>query len=249
MDNQDKNKDLLNAALNYLSRGWSIIPINPSSKKPCLESWLEYQRRLPTIDEVNDWWTKWPWASIGLVTGEISGVSVIDVDPRHGGISDNLTDTVKSQTGGGGFHYFYLYNHNVHSQNGVKDGIDLKSDGGYVILPPSIHASGNKYTWITPPFVNEFQEMPQWIIDLQGTNKSSTNLDWKSILAQTEGARDINLYRAACSLLARGIPSKLVYQFLLFINSTFQPPLATKEVNQKFESGVNFLTRGGTKNE
>lgn len=248
MVNQDKNKDLLNAALKYLSRNWSIIPISPSSKKPCLESWLEYQKRLPTIKEVTDWWTKWPWANIGLVTGKLSGVSVIDVDPRHGGTSDNLTDTIKSRTGGGGFHHFYLYNPSVHSQNGVKDGIDLKSDGGYVILPPSVHASGNQYIWITPPFVNEFQEMPQWIIDLQGTNKNSTNLDWKSILGQTEGARDINLYRAACSLLARGIPSKMVYQFLLFINSTFQPPLATKEVNQKFESAVNFLTRERTKN-
>ncbi len=237
----------LEASLEYLSKGWSVFPVNPTDKKPIVD-WKQYQDRLSTVEELNDWWTKWPWANIGLVTGRLSGVSAVDVDPRHGGTIDNLPDTVKSQTGGGGSHNFYQYNPNVHSQNGIKDGFDLKSDGGYVILPPSVHASGNKYTWITPPFVNEFQEIPLWIVDLQRTNKNSANLDWKSILGQTEGARDINLYRAACSLLARGIPSKLVYQFLLFINSAFQPPLATKEVNQKFESAVSFLTRERTKN-
>ena len=148
---------LKEAALKYLSKGWSVFPVNPTDKKPIVD-WKQYQDRLPTVEEINEWWIKWPWANLGLVTGKISGVSVVDVDPRHGGTTDNLPDTVQSETGGGGSHHFFQYNLGAHSQNGLNQGVDLKSDGGYVILPPSEHKSGNRYKWITPPFINEFKQ-------------------------------------------------------------------------------------------
>src|SRR3989344_6674911 len=97
---------LKEAALKYLSKGWSIFPVNPTDKKPIVD-WKQYQDRLPTVEELNESWTKWSWANIGLVTGKISGVSVVDVDPRNGGTTDNLPETVQSETGGGRSHHFY----------------------------------------------------------------------------------------------------------------------------------------------
>src|SRR3989344_133226 len=154
---------LKEAALEYLAKGWSVMPINPSNKKP-YHSWKYLQYTLPAPADIEVEWTKWPEANIGLVTGELSGVSVVDIDPRHGGTTDNLPDTVKSQTGGGGWHYFYKYTPGVYSLNALSQGVDLKSDGGYVILPPSGHKSGNTYKWVTPPFVNEFKQLPQWVV-------------------------------------------------------------------------------------
>ena len=67
----------LNHALEYLERGWSVIPIKPKGKRPAIR-WLEYQKRLPTEDEVTQWWTQWEDYDIALVTGEVSGVVVVD---------------------------------------------------------------------------------------------------------------------------------------------------------------------------
>ena len=66
-------------ALEYLDRGWSIIPIRPSTKRPAIK-WQEFQTRQPTEEEVERWWTQWPDYGIALVTGELSGVVVVDCD-------------------------------------------------------------------------------------------------------------------------------------------------------------------------
>ena len=72
------------AALGYLSRGWSVIPIEPRGKRP-LTAWLEFESRCASPREVEGWFTRWPQANVGIVTGRVSGLVVIDVDARHGG--------------------------------------------------------------------------------------------------------------------------------------------------------------------
>ena len=71
----------LASALKYLEKGFSVIPIKPN-KKPYI-SWEEFQNRRPTEDEVRQWWTRWPQAMIGIITGSISGVMVIDTDTEE----------------------------------------------------------------------------------------------------------------------------------------------------------------------
>ena len=72
------------AALGYLSRGWSVIPIEPRAKRP-LTAWLEFQNRCASPREIDAWFASWPDANVGIVTGRVSGLVVIDVDARHGG--------------------------------------------------------------------------------------------------------------------------------------------------------------------
>jgi hypothetical protein len=73
------------AALEYLVRGWSGIPIegNGGRKKP-LVKWQEFQERLATPEEVAGWWKKWPDANVGIVTGAISNLVVVDTDGPEG---------------------------------------------------------------------------------------------------------------------------------------------------------------------
>jgi hypothetical protein len=74
---------MLQEALNYLNQGYPVIPIQKDNKKPYI-CWKKYQEQMPTIDEVTGWWTKYPEANIGLITGEISGIFVVDIDTDEG---------------------------------------------------------------------------------------------------------------------------------------------------------------------
>jgi hypothetical protein len=75
---------LTKAALDYRRLGWSVIPIAPRGKQP-LVRWQVYQHRQPHAPEVSDWFRQWPDANLAIVTGVVSGLVVLDVDPRHGG--------------------------------------------------------------------------------------------------------------------------------------------------------------------
>ena len=104
--------ELREAALFYRRRGWSVFPISPVSKKPLVD-WYEYQNRLPTEQEIAEWWRKYPSAGVGIVTGKVSGLVVLDVDPRHGGdpnhVYKKFPTTIVAETGSGGGHFYYQH--------------------------------------------------------------------------------------------------------------------------------------------
>ena len=103
------------------------------------------------------WWTKWPDAHIGMATGAVSGAWVLDEDPRHCGDNSRcafeqkygrLPDTLQSVTGSKGSHRYFLHSGlKVKNEVAIAPGLDIRGDGGLVILPPSGHISGNKYEW------------------------------------------------------------------------------------------------------
>jgi hypothetical protein len=145
------------ASHDYLERGWSIIPIRPEDKQPLIR-WEEFQHRHPTEAEVQGWFSEWPTAGVGIVTGSISGLVVIDIDVRHGGDvalarleqeHGHLPATLECCTGGGGCHLYFAHPGGlIRNKVGLGPGIDLRGDGGYVVAPPSLHASGRRYAWV-----------------------------------------------------------------------------------------------------
>ena len=146
---------MLRWALRYRSHGISVIPINPENKKPLIGSWKGYQSTLPTEAEIKAWWTKWPNAMIGCITGRLSGLFVIDIDGPDGKehlavyLPDSL-NTPRVMTPRGGEHiYFRMPETNLTSRNGVFPQVDYKGEGGYVILPSSVNAEGGRYQWTT----------------------------------------------------------------------------------------------------
>lgn len=98
-----------------------------------------------------------PDANVGIRTGVASKIIVLDVDPRHDGDKSlarfeatrgPLPPTVECLTGGGGRHLYFLYpDERIGNRTSVRPGLDVRGEGGYVVAPPSVHASGNAYAW------------------------------------------------------------------------------------------------------
>ncbi len=130
------------------------------------------------VEQIDRWWATFPNANIGLATGEPFGVDVLDVDPRDTGSESlwelehqygELPSTVMSLTGGGGSHIFGLHVAGLKNQTGqIAPGLDFKTTGGYVVLPPSRHISGRYYTWEGAGRPNEVEiaQFPGWMLVL-----------------------------------------------------------------------------------
>jgi len=119
-------------------------------KQPYIK-WSEYKDRKPTEDEVNLWFTQNPDANIGIITGKVSNIIVFDLDSpealAYAEEEGGFPDTVKAQTGKGWHMYMQYPNFGVNNSVNAELTIDIRSDGGLVVAPPSIHGSGNQYTW------------------------------------------------------------------------------------------------------
>ena len=113
------------------------------------------------VDTITMWWSTWPDANIGIRTGQISGVVVLDIDAKSEGLESwaelqdihARVDTLTCHTGGGGMHlYFKAPPDELKSTAGqIARGVDTRAEGGYVVAPPSMHISGQRYWWEGEP--------------------------------------------------------------------------------------------------
>ncbi|HMS23161.1 MAG TPA: bifunctional DNA primase/polymerase [Candidatus Levybacteria bacterium] len=228
---ENKNTKLEQALL-LRDIGWSIIPVD-SNKKPLIK-WEEYQKRIPSIDEIEKWFSQWPNANIGIVTGSISKLIVVDIDPRHGGTNELFKEykTPCSITGGGGWHYYFTSSTFITNRAGVLPGIDIRGEGGYVIAPPSIHSSGGSYKWLITPREATISEFPSWIF--QAVEKKQDKNDWQTVLSGvSEGERNTSAARVIGKLLSV-FPSSEWEEFVLPLitdwNNQNNPPLSEQEL-------------------
>lgn len=140
---------------------------------PGKHPWLRHGLKEASADpgDARIWWNRWPAANIGVRTGEISGIWVLDIDPRNGG-DDALADlvlehgelppTLQVATGGGGVHYYFKAPAGGVTCGKLVEGVDIKGEGGYVVAPPSNHASGGSYQWIDREA--EILPAPDWLL-------------------------------------------------------------------------------------
>lgn len=148
---------LIKAANFYIQKEIKIFPLSPRSKIPLTEH--GFKDASDDEETIAKWWGENPNANIGMPTGKENKIIVIDIDPRNGGdksarglLSDDQRPAVVSLTGGDGEHWLYEYPNDVDVPScKFAKGIDLKSDGGYIVLPPSIHPSGKGYRWESVP--------------------------------------------------------------------------------------------------
>lgn len=156
--------------------------------KMALIPWKDYQKRLPTKEEVNHWFHTNPDANIGIVTGAVSNLVVFDFDSTHafeyvqeiGGLPES---TAMAKTGKG-FH-FYMQHPDFDVINHVDTnlGLDIRSQGGYVVAPPSIHGSGRQYEWVEGSSIMDVAPAPctPWMIEYLKGSKNDTKSDKKQI--------------------------------------------------------------------
>ena len=220
---------MLENAKIYLSRGASVMPVN-RNKIPCLKEWAFLQERKPTEQELEKWWGEFPDANIGLITGKISGLTVVDVD--LGGDTKILptTDTVK--TGSGGFHFYYKYHEGYRNKGRILPFVDIRGDGGYVVAPPSIHENGNRYEIVNKVGRADFP------IYLFGGERKKT--EWTEIMKGIpEGGRNQTASQVFGKLLRTFAPDEwetVVYPMVKDWNDKNTPPLSEHELRQTYVS-------------
>lgn len=235
----------LAAALRYLSYGWSVLPLRPHDKQP-LVSWEPLQKARPTEAEVADWYRQWPDANLGIVTGEISKLVVLDVDPKHGGKDTlerlqqrlgTLPMTVEAQTGGAGQHLYFRHpGYTLRNRIGIGQGIDLRGDGGYVVAPPSIHPSGGHYQWAAgrSPVDLALTSLPKWLLTAAGISHFTRSVgDWRHVVREGVPEEQRNSMTAALAghLLWHGVDPHVALELIQAWNQTrCRPPLDESEL-------------------
>ena len=185
-----RDTELASAAISYARAGWGVLPLHSPAvggcsvgdpaapAPPSTRARRTGSRTRPaTSPVVSRWWAMWPDANIGLATGD--GVVVLDVDPDHGGDETlrelerehgELPVTVEALTGGGGRHLFFATNGTPlrNSAGQLGRGLDIRGDGGYIVAPPSTHASGRRYAWSRDRHLDDMARgaLPAWIAEL-----------------------------------------------------------------------------------
>lgn len=139
------NKTVYNAAVAYRKKGVSVFPVG-KDKKPVIKEWNPYRKRFATDEELQEWFIKNNFG-IAIVTGILSKLTVVDIDPRHGGTTVGLPPTLTAKTQSGGWHFYYQYYPLVKNRSNIRPGVDIRTEGGYVVAPPTIGEHG-VYKWI-----------------------------------------------------------------------------------------------------
>lgn len=247
---------LKEAALKYAKMGWHIVPLHSAidgvcdcrmncaspAKHPRTRHGL--QDATSDISQVEMWWDMFPTANIGVNAGK-SGLLLLDIDPRNGGIDSAkelaathgaLPKTLTSQTGGGGVHYLFkrpaggFGNH-----SGIRPGIDIKCDGGYFIADPSNHISGGRYEWLSDIDLEDAAEAPRWLLEVASNSKKSKAIAAGSqdgeIGTIEEGGRDNTLSSLAGSMRRKGFSQKAIQAAITVTNEEkCRPPLSADDM-------------------
>lgn len=170
--------NMLQAALWYQKNGFSVFPIEAKDKP--LIKWKQFQKRVASKEEVTEWFRdKWPYASIGLVTGKISNLTVVDADSQEGkeAVENYLSDdfeTPISKTPRG-WHYYFRYTDGLRNstskQKPLLTDCDIRSEGGYVVAPPTVfnnNGSIKSYTWLERLKIGKtpIQSLPSSLVEI-----------------------------------------------------------------------------------
>jgi hypothetical protein len=246
----------LEAALSYAARRWPVFPLHTprSAGCSCGDPDCEHVGKHPrtqrgfhdaTTEEaaIRRWWTEWPDANIGVATGAACGIVVLDIDPRHGGDETlaewerehgSLPNTVEALTGGGGRHIYLAHpGGDVKSRN-VGPGGDVKADGGYIVAPPSLHASGRQYEWEASSHPDEtpLAPLPEWLsvmVTSPPAERRAAPADAPAALRA--GARNIALTSLAGAMRRAGMQQMEILAGLREVNRRrCRPPLPGREV-------------------
>lgn len=270
---------LPDAARRYATKlGWKIFPVHTPGKDgtctcgkvPC-ENAGKHPRTPDGVDavarattkQIEEWWTDWPNANIGCATGKRNGFFVLDVDPRDGGdislellVRQNgpLPPTRHHITGGAGYHYFFRMPEGINIPNSASSlapGLDIKGDGGYIILPPSRHASGRVYDMNGGDV--PILDPPEWLLSLILKNAQKTQpivsegqapyTSTRGFVVPDEiksGARNATLFSLARSLSRKGLSQDAALSAITAENQTrCVPPLNPSELKEIVESAYS----------
>jgi len=253
---------MLKSALWYQEQGYSVIQVQ-QNKKPYIK-WAEFQNKKATRQEIEQWWGEWPQANIGIVTGKISKINVVDVDTQAGLdlLNEYLPDTFLTpiaRTPGGGWHYWFAYQPGLVNRARTIDGCDVRTDGGYITAPPSVNGTGRKYEWLEGHKISEvdFAAMPDSFFFDLSQDKSLNNIHSSTLVTTRggvtnglpsvtssyvdlkKGGRDQSIFHIANCLVKGGMNHVDIEQVLRIIGKNCEPPFDENEISIKIKSATD----------
>jgi hypothetical protein len=264
---QLKDGYLLQAALNYAKRGWHVFPIHwpINGKCSCGKVDCESQAKHPltangfkdaTTDPkiISEWWTKWPAANIGIATGAVSGIVVVDIDDPDAKEEVKKTlppdydlNLVARSVTGRGWHLVFSHpGTEVKNKTRLIEKVDIRGDGGYFIVEPSTHITGKRYKWQVPPD-GELRKLTVELYRLITSSSSHTgsgdrerfdsSVVWEGI---PDGQRDDELFRYACQMRSFNAPRDVADKLILAAAALCRPPFPDRDALKKVEQAYKY---------
>ena len=245
--------EFLAAALEYARHGWPVFALKPRSKAPLTEHGFKDATHDP--EQIRAWWTRWPDANVGVPTGRPIGAFVLDADCKNGAgglqtldrlsVERAICETLQQITGSGGKQLFFrlpgfdvrCFGQDRTGEVGL-DGCDIKADGGYVVVPPSIHPdTGRAYEWdgLDPFHKQPILDAPMAVLQpvaqlVDGAQRGSAR---PIPMVIPEGQRAKLLTSIAGSMRRRGAEYEEICTALVTMNERrCQPPLPATEVEK-----------------
>lgn len=232
------------AALRLAERGLRVFPCRPHDKRPATSHGLKDATVDPEV--IDRWWRQVPSFNIGVATGAVSKILVVDVDDVDAEAElkkleaqySPLPSTVESVTARGRHLFFQWPEREVrNSASKLAPGVDIRGDGGYVVVPPSLHPSGKRYSWSVDS-ANALAAVPDWLLEkitapLGGCDATPAATAWRDMVRDGlgEGCRNDGIARLVGHLLHRRVDPEVTLELALAVNDArCRPPLRRAEV-------------------
>jgi len=260
----------LKTALAYAKRGWLVVPLhNPKQGKcSCRKQACSSPGKHPRTEHglkdgskdarlIEQWFARWPDANVGILTGQESGLVILDVDGEagkeslkaltacHGALPKTLCVRTGRTGGDGkrkGCHYYFRapMGATIRNSTGILGkGLDIRADGGYVVAPPSLHPSGLLYEWLNAE--QPLADLPGWIADELVKTEPAPEPARAHGEPITEGGRNSTLASLAGTMRRRGMTPEAIEAALLKENAArCKPPLSASEVREIARSVARY---------
>jgi len=239
-----------------------VFPLEPRGKKPLTPRGFKDA----TVDpaQIERWWKANPEANIGAPVPP--GYLVLDLDSQEAVtrlkyLDHQLPETAHAETSRGFHHWFTHPFPELRTRHGVLPSIDVKADGGYVVLPPSVHPSGARYRWIIPPWEG-IAPAPEWLTELLAGNAPGNSRSHAAgnipggapqrervnvtevFEGLTAGQRNSELFRYACRLHHKGLGMEEATVLIQEAAARCSPPLPAREAAALLMSAYRYETTG-----
>lgn len=236
----------LSYALMHAKRGCKIIPIRADDKRPLTPN--GYKDATDDIQQIKSWWKSYPKANIGIATGQLSNLFVLDVDKRPN--KDGMIafekmqkllgdfDTYMTATPSGGLHCYFKYpDGGIRCSIGVFEGVDVRGDGGYVLARGS--EIGKKlYRSLSK---SDVREAPALLFSLLKYGEKAL-----PPLSLSEGNRNSEIFQYGCRMRQCGVPVEDAFKFAVKANESYTPPMSGEEIRQTIENAYREEYQRGT---
>ena len=257
---------MLDSALYYSKLGYSVLPVHytvgnlcscgnrecqSKGKHPLTRAGLNDASKDPHM--IESWWREHPKANIGVRTGVESDLTVLDFDGEDGHQSfkdylEAILPLTRTHSSPNGFHLFYSYTPDLRQTAGILTGVDIRSDGGYIIMPPSV-VLGRPYTVIVNSNPNAIDNVPTVLIKklvtrTNGHNQENTHSpNWvvESLKGVSAGQRNATAARLIGYFHRKMLPQNVIIEIMDLWASRCNPPMPFDELDNTVRSVTRYL--------